>query len=395
MKKCIVFLLSLISFNCFSQSWTQIGFFSGAIRNNAMAFSVNGKGYVGFGQNGNSYFNDLWEYNPSNNNWVSKGVTPLSSRKQGVSFSIDSMAFVGLGRNSNNVGLSDFFKYNSNTNVWTAAAPYPGNGEALCFFASANGYGFVGGGISTGSSTSYHRDFWRYNPVLDSWTSLGNIPLGNRAVGTSFSIDSIIYFGTGHDGSTAYNDFWAYNVNSNLWIQLPNLPGLARIVPISFVNQSKAVVGAGSQLSTSNVFSDYYEYNPSTNTWTSIPGFANGKRSRTPTFTIDSVSYIATGSDSLNNSLNDFWKFEYPMTTQLVEGLLDNKRTEFYPNPVENKIFFRFNLLESNRVQIFDLNGKLLIDDVLIGKSKLNLNFKSGIYLLKINNESVQKLVKL
>ena len=62
---------------------------------------------------------------------------------------------------------------------------------------------------------------------------------------------------------------------------------------------------------------------------------------------------------------------------------------EFYPNPVNDYLYFKFNHLlegETCEIKIIDLSGKLVYEDVLSsGNNAISLNhFNSGMYILKI-----------
>jgi len=44
--------------------WTQKDNFIGIARSGAVGFSCGSKGYIEKGNNGNTYFEDFWEYDP-------------------------------------------------------------------------------------------------------------------------------------------------------------------------------------------------------------------------------------------------------------------------------------------------------------------------------------------
>ena len=68
------------------------------VRNKAVAFAANGKGYVcTSGRNTNGV--DVWEYNPATDRWIEKKEFEGSSRMNAVAFSISDKGFVGLGNN--------------------------------------------------------------------------------------------------------------------------------------------------------------------------------------------------------------------------------------------------------------------------------------------------------
>lgn len=66
-------------------------------RGNAVAFELNGYGYVACGER-NGAASTVWEYDPSSDTWEQKTSFEGSTRQDAVAFSNSSRAFVGLGR---------------------------------------------------------------------------------------------------------------------------------------------------------------------------------------------------------------------------------------------------------------------------------------------------------
>lgn len=59
-------------------SWTTMSDFPGTARRYGLGFSLNGRGYIFGGQNGTTYYDDLWEYNPNTDTWSEKTSAPIS-----------------------------------------------------------------------------------------------------------------------------------------------------------------------------------------------------------------------------------------------------------------------------------------------------------------------------
>jgi N-acetylneuraminic acid mutarotase len=69
------------------------------IRNNAVAFVMNGKGYITTGENG-AVLNDTWEYDFTNDLWVKKTAFEGVARTGATAFSIKDRGYVLTGRSS-------------------------------------------------------------------------------------------------------------------------------------------------------------------------------------------------------------------------------------------------------------------------------------------------------
>ena len=75
-------------YNPSSGAWTSRATFAGPYRSNAVAFAIDGKGYVATGS-GSSVYSDLWEYTPTTSIlWSTNAITPTISVSSSGSFSV-------------------------------------------------------------------------------------------------------------------------------------------------------------------------------------------------------------------------------------------------------------------------------------------------------------------
>jgi hypothetical protein len=91
------------SFNLDTEAWTQLTDVDDddedyVYRSNAVAFTMNGKGYVACGEYSGS-LSTVYEYTPSSGSWVEKTPFELFARRDAIAFSDGARAFVALGRN--------------------------------------------------------------------------------------------------------------------------------------------------------------------------------------------------------------------------------------------------------------------------------------------------------
>ena len=90
-------------FNLDTELWTELEDIDEddddyVYRSNAVAFTIDGKGYVACGEYGGS-IDTVYEYTPSSETWEEKTEFELYARRDAISFSNGSRAFVALGRN--------------------------------------------------------------------------------------------------------------------------------------------------------------------------------------------------------------------------------------------------------------------------------------------------------
>jgi N-acetylneuraminic acid mutarotase len=102
--------------------------FPGTGRNNATAFVLGGKAYVGTGYDGvttvdNGYKKDFYQYDPATNKWKAIADFLGGTRQYATSFVANNRAYVGLGYNGSNY-YQDFYEYNPATDKWTEIATF-------------------------------------------------------------------------------------------------------------------------------------------------------------------------------------------------------------------------------------------------------------------------------
>ncbi len=141
---------------------------------------------------------------------------------------------------------------------------------------------------------------------LNKWmqkTSLNT----SRAYGVAFSANNNGYYGLGGDlyGYETYNDFWKYDPVNDTWTQQSIFPGVARINSSSFELNGKFYIGLGqSGGSAPALQKDFYEFNPTTNSWVKKADFPFYV-GNVPGFSCRNFGYIITGPQVYSYSPND------------------------------------------------------------------------------------------
>jgi N-acetylneuraminic acid mutarotase len=288
--------------------WTQKANFGGTIRFGAVGFSIGTSGYFGSGINGSTYFNDFWEYNPSNNTWTQKANIAGGARSWAVGFGIGSKGYLGTGYNGSAL-LDDFWEYDPGANTWTQKANFGGGLRQFACGFSLNTKGYIGTG---NNSSTVLDDFWEYNPITNIWTQKANFGGGVRRNAVGLSIGAYGYIGTGHTGSYALNDFWQFDPGSNIWIQKSSIGSIPFLGAVSFVMNGIGYIATGLEFPSSTTSDKLWEYNPLVNNWiqkTSL-GSSNG-RAYGSGFAVGLKGYIGTGNYNGTN-LNSFWEYDGP-----------------------------------------------------------------------------------
>ena len=139
-------------------------------RNVGVGFSIGNKGYLGCGTNGGTNYNDFWEFDPAdssngfdvNNNplgkWTQKASFPGASRYAAVGFSINNKGYIGTGYDGN-LNYKDFFEFDPVSNTWAQKADFPGETRSYSIGFAIQKNGYIGIGNNGNGSLS---DFWVY-----------------------------------------------------------------------------------------------------------------------------------------------------------------------------------------------------------------------------------------
>lgn len=169
-------------------SWgSDVDTFPGPKRWGAVAFSDGQYGYVGTGYAQNQhisgskseYFNDFWRFDPtqpSGSQWKKLNDFPGQKRRYAVAFYVDGHGYIGTGYGDDKAGtFKDFWRYDAPSDSWTQINGFgePRQG-AVAWVIGKSAY------ICTGvnGSSDYVTDFLKFTPAKEEpWEKLD--PLRN------------------------------------------------------------------------------------------------------------------------------------------------------------------------------------------------------------------------
>ncbi len=382
MKKNI-YLLSLFVNVMFSQTWVQLNNIGAVITGTstsavpfkeALCFSVNSKIYVIGAVTPSSITPNamVWEYDPALDSWKEKTSYPGAANIKMAGFCIGNFIYVGTGLNNSSsmVLLSDFYRYNTATNTWSAIANFPSAREgATGFSIGSKGYVCCG----SISYTSNPTDLWAYDTTLNVWQQKANFPGPHRIGASSFSALNNGYVGLGYSYSVSVwnSDFYKYDPINDAWSATAAFPGQGRLRAGAVSIQDNGIVLWGNN--GMPVLNDAYIYSASTNSWSSYVSFAGTPRSNILFGTFGNKIFAGGGNGVGGGGVNvDWWSLqttvginkvnegnETIMVRQLGEGKLSIKATEAVSVPmvykicnIEGKLIYKGLLTEEKIVQM-------------------------------------------
>lgn len=251
-----------------------------------IAFTINGKGYIGLGQATQS-LKSLWEYNPATDTWTPKAELPyFSGVYRSRVFVVNNKAYVLVGAASNQVVQNDLFEYDPSSNTWSQKAAFPNNGRPdLPFTFAIGNKGYVACGLvqKTGGGTEYTKKMYEYDAASNTWTPKADFPGDARQMGVAFSLNGMGYCGLGQNKDAGFNDvyfddFYIYDPTNNTWKTGVVFPGGKSRRSVATVSNSIAFVGVGEK--SSGVTNEWYQFSNPTdishfNNETSLTIFPN------------------------------------------------------------------------------------------------------------------------
>ncbi|MBZ0098332.1 MAG: hypothetical protein K8F30_04570, partial [Taibaiella sp.] len=248
--------------------WTQRPGIStfGPGRWGAMSFAIGDKVFVGGGYVGNfSNANDWQSYEPATKQWKFLNNMPGSNfnRTEGVAFSINGKGYLGLGAQDYNgfnpapTYLADMWEYDAASDKWTKKADFPDSGRSEATFFTIGSKAYVVGG-KTGSF-GQSADTWEYDAATNKWTEKKRYP-GTLSLGTGFTLNGKGYIVGGSLDNNATNKLYEYDPAANTWTEKAEFPETEISGALGFVINNKAYVGLGGVKPYSATESKYLQY---------------------------------------------------------------------------------------------------------------------------------------
>jgi N-acetylneuraminic acid mutarotase len=323
------FALSLFITSCGSDSdkdgnWTKRSDYRGAGRGGAVSFTIGDNVYVGSGYSDGDYFSSFYKYNALGDNWSSATALPAEAplRREAVAFSVNGKGYVGLGINDNNERLDDFWEFDPETETWTELtgdAKFLGTARqgavALAFDTDNDGlndvaYVGTGYGFLDGDDRNYLGDFYKFDGTkwLNEDEAKG-FPGSKSAEGTTFVIGTKGYLVS---GTNNLDNVWEFDAKTETWDQKKDIDkdnhaeNVQRTNAVAFVIDGLAYVTTGSGTDAREV----WEYKPSKDDWIERNDLENEVASRVDAIgiSIGGRGFITTGSSGIYG-LSDTWEF--------------------------------------------------------------------------------------
>lgn len=296
-------------------NWVKKSDFEGLPRGSAVSFVIDDKAYVGLGYNDDNdyqYLNDFWVYNPSIDRWDKIADFPGNARIASVAFSINGKGYLGTGYDGKNK-MKDFWEYDPTSNTWIQKDDFPGGARYKAVGFSLNNYGYIGTGY--GDDSVDKIDFYRFDPTAatgSQWIKVQSIGGSKRRGATAFTYNNKAYVCTGISNGVTLTDMWEYDPTADSWTKKIDLDydsdwTIIRQNACSFVIDGKAYVFLGEK--SSSLLSDVWEYDFAADSWVGKTAFEGAARTNAVAFTVGGKAIVTTGQTG-SYYLDDVWEFK-------------------------------------------------------------------------------------
>ena len=369
---------------------SQINPFNGITRADAVEFVIADAVYVGLGYNrDDGKFNDFWKYSSSTDKWTQVATFPGTARYNGVAFTINGKGYVGLGQSASDIYHGDFYCYDPANDTWTAVSNFGGHPSRSAVSFVIDGYAYVGTGhtmISAGSEYADTKDFWKYDPIQDTWTEIAQLD-DMRQGATAFSVNGKGYVtgGTHYDGYVMqYSDVQEYDPATNKWKERIYADG----INLSFSDASSFSYNGKGYICYGNK-EQIVSYDPSTNRVEDLGDFLSlsEKRFDNISFVLEGKAYFGLGSFGWTTTyMNDILVIPFDYGA-LNSNEISVEKFSVYPNPAKSRLYINsVSDVEIIELFLYSTDGKKIEfeNKNIIDLSEVN----SGIYIINIKTNN-------
>ncbi len=246
----LVYTNRMWSYNVAEDNWQTLPNFPGQARESGIAASTGLDVIVGMGVTATNFHNDFYRlsYSPQNDqwDWTSIDSYPGSGVSNPVAFTLNGRIYVGLGYD----GEANSIRFRSwNGVAWLVEPDFPGPGRSAAFAFVLDGSAYVGGGALG------EQDFYSFSEEY-GWETLGALPFSNTAGLSPIVIEGKAYV---LNGFSPNNTVWVYDSASDSWTQDSSPYSTRYSSTAASVGCSGLVIGG---LNTNVLFQDTWMFTP-------------------------------------------------------------------------------------------------------------------------------------
>ncbi len=245
--------------------------------------------------------------------WQQEASAPGDGRHHPVTFALDGKGYMVAGSTDFVTGSDDFYEYDPITDSWTTLPDFPGVGRGFSISDTWNGKAYMGFGF--GANNDYLKDIWEFDPTNGTWTELTSCPCEERVHPAFVIEDGMLFVGLGNnDINGNLDDWWEYNIATDSWRQLADLPGGERHHPFMFSANGDVYAGFGHGNGPGTVvYKSWYRWDIDSESWTQMNDHPTEGRVAGTQFSIGDRGFVLSGDgdDHFTMATGEFWEYDY------------------------------------------------------------------------------------
>jgi N-acetylneuraminic acid mutarotase len=309
-----------------SGNWSVAADFKGDTRSEAAAFVIDNTAYVLTGVSAyNGPYNDMYAFDVDNNSWTKLPSLPSQPRNGCVAFTINGKGYIGTGYNDK-MTMQDFWEYDPVAKTWIEKDPMPGDARYDAASFVINGKAYVFGGFD---GRKAFNDTWEFDPsgpAGSQWTERASFPRKTRSA-VAFVLNNIGYMVAGSNNAEVQKELYQYDPPpTNTWTTKRPLynytnesyddryTSIIRENAVAFVQGEYAFIATGEN---GAFVTSTWGYKADSDTWTEFTGFENKPRTGAVAFVVKNRCFVLTGK---NGNLYMDNMFEFNPFAEKVEG---------------------------------------------------------------------------
>lgn len=243
--------------------------------------------------------------------WEEKASLPasLNGRHHPVMFTDNEVAYYLTGANSTVESSDDFYRYDPVTDTWTQLDDFPGVARGFSIGVQTPTKGYIGFGLAQSGPLN---DLWEFDFETETWTELSPCPCDPRFHPAFLaSEDGKLYMGLG-GGNGNKNDWWQYDIATDTWEEKATFPSFVRHHPYQFNIGEYQYVGMGHG---AGIYNDLYRYDSTTDTWEQMADLPAEGRVAGAQFDYNGKGYVLSGDgdDHWFMDEGEFWEYDPEM----------------------------------------------------------------------------------
>ena len=189
---------------------------------------------------------------------------------------------------------------------WIQLPDFPGTARDDAASFTIDDIIYVGTGMEVGWGLT--NDWYAFDTQSGTWSEVASLPATPRQYCTGFATADIGYVFGGLDANGALNELWAYDPVQDEWSQRSSLPAEARYACVAANGWSSFIVATG-MLASGVPTKQAWKYYPAGDLWEAMTPVPGPSRHRAMAMQDGGGVLIVGGIDSSFTVLSDSWSY--------------------------------------------------------------------------------------